>query len=473
MVDPTPSVERGRTKLRERMTNIFRGRPPAEFREETVDAGATMRSFSTARTRNLANGRVELFPTDEILQQKGWGEYRKMLHDPQIKFCLWMKKVMIYGRKWDVEPASDSEFDKSVCEFVRDALKRAELKEIMREAMDAFQFGFSVGELVWKREELNGKDSIVLDKVVYRDPEFMTAEVDRHGNIMQWKQDPMMLGGTNEPVTLAKNKVFHYANDQQFNNPYGHADMRAAYRAWWSKKFIVQFWNVFLERLGSPLMAAKYPEGATPVLKDNLKKILKGLSSKTEVLIPKGVEIELIEATRSGTASYDDALNYQDKEIARAILVVALLGAAGIDVKRGSDSQSRLHLRTMHKMADEIGGRLMREFHKQVIVQLVDFNFDVDAYPTVFWQDYGEFEAFEITDAIRLLHAAGILELDQQDVNFARSILNLPIRTKDDEDEVIRPQGLPPPADANQPPPAAEQGNERAEQGASQTEDDQ
>ena len=214
------------------------------------------------------------------------------------------------------------------------------------------------------------------------------------------------------------------------------------------------------------MTAMKYPQGASDELKETLKGILKGLSTKTEILIPEGVEIQLIEAMRtSGQATFHDALTYHNNSIARAILMVAMFGAGGNDISRGADSQSHLHLRVLFKMADDLSKNLMKSFEDQVIKQLVDYNFpNVTTYPQFLWQDYGEFEGIEVADTIRLLHAAGIVDMDQTDVNYARSILGLPLRGEDDkEDEVVRPQPLPPPANPNAPPPPASQGNTNAQ----------
>ncbi|MEE8606697.1 MAG: DUF935 family protein [Nitrospiraceae bacterium] len=436
-----------------------------------VDVGATLRSYQPINgPRGQRGGVVEILPVDEIITQKGWKEYRKMLHDPQITATLAFKKIMIYGRKWDVAPAGKSDKDKEIALFVSKALKRINFKGKIRESLSAFDFGFSLGELLWEVGKVDGKQAVVLKDIKFRDPEFIKVNTDKHGNIKSWVQDNIsFMGATGaaSKITLDTDKVFHYAHNRQFSQHYGKSDLRAAYRGWWAKKFIIQFWNVFLERMGSPLMMTKYPMGAGTELKDALKQIMRNLSSKSEILIPEGVEISLIEATRSGQATYDTALAYQDKEIARAMLMIALLGSGGNEVTRGADSQSRLHLRTLHKMADETGADFMWEFNSQVVKQLVDFNFDVDEYPKVFFQDYGEFEAFEITDAIRLLHAAGIIDMDQEDVNFARSMLGMRVREEDDEDEVVRPAQMPPPASANAPPPAAAQGNQSADKGAS------
>ena len=463
MVDPSPSFKKPALKI-----GVPRGRPIRHTTESMVDVGATLKSFQPITSRGrFSRGIVEILPVDEIITRKGWAEYRRMLHDPQITATLAFKKLMVGGRKWDVEPASKDAKDIAVAKFVSKAIKRINFKSLVKESLSAFEWGFSLGELIWKLDEIDGKQAIVLADVKFRDPEHLTVKTDKHGNIKSWIQDNnAMLGNASKhKIELAPDKVLHFANNKQFSQHYGKSDLRASYRAWWAKKFIIQFWNVFLERMGSPLMMAKYPTGATPELKDALKNIMKGLSSKSEILIPEGVEIALIEATRSGQATYDTALAYHDKEIARAMLMIALLGAGGNEVTRGADSQSRLQLRTLHKMADETGGEFMWAFNEQVIKQLVDFNFDVDEYPKVFFQDYGEFEAFEITDAVRLLHAAGILDMDQEDVNFARSILGLKVREEGDEDEVVRPAQMPPPASANAPPPAAAQGNANADKG--------
>ena len=175
--------------------------------------------------------------------------------------------------------------------------------------------------------------------------------------------------------------------------------------------------------------------------------------------------VELIEATRAGQAGYGDALLYYDNRIATAILVPALLGF-GVDVKRGSDSQSRLHLRTLIKVVEFVGQEMAFEINQKLIKPLVEANFNAEP-PELVFQDYGEFEAFEISDAIKELHNAGILELDEEDTNFVRSILGMNIREEGDEDDVLRSE--PPPLGAGPVDPnsaggggGATQGNNRA-----------
>jgi phage gp29-like protein len=223
-------------------------------------------------------------------------------------------------------------------------------------------------------------------------------------------------------------------------------------------------------------MMMKYPQGASEQLKSTLKSIMSNLSSKTDVLIPEGVVIELVEATRAGTAKYDEALTHYDVRIATAILIPALLGMGGSDIKKGADSQSRLQLRTLMKVIQHVGNELAQITKEKIIKPLVDANFNVKEYPDFIFQDYGEFEAFEITDAIKEMWNAGILDLDQEDINFARSILGMSIRAEDQEDETNRPD----PSMASQPfgmnqpgGGGADQGNDRAKKAISNKKTDQ
>lgn len=430
------------------------GRPFDLKGEQMVVEGGMLSS-------KLSVGRGGVFFTsiDDIVRRKGWSTYRDMRHDDQVKATLSFKKILVHGRAWDVKPAQETKEAKDIAAFVSFNLQRINFKGKVKDALSAFEYGFSVGEKLWESGVYEGSRAILLKDIKHRDPTSIEIAADEHGNIQKYKQTAI---GRN--IEVSASDVWHYAHNSEFGNTYGMSDMRAAYKHWWAKKFIINYWNVYMERMGTPMTMMKYPQGSSEDLKTDLKSILAGLSSKTEILVPVGVEVDLIEATRGGAPGYLDALTFHNNSIARAMLMVSILGMGGEDVTRGADSQSQLHLRLLFKMADEVTGNVTHSFTKQVLEPLVDMNFEHDnLYPQIIWQDYGQFEGVIVADTIRLLHAAGILDLDQDDVNYARSVLGLPLRDEDDKkDEVIRPNPLPPPADPNKVPPKASQGNEIA-----------
>jgi phage gp29-like protein len=422
------------------------GRPRNIETEQTVLAGNQIMSWpGPFRVIHRPGDRYELVMPDELIARNGFRTYREMLSDDTVKACLAFKKVLVHGRAWEIMPAGGKEAteeQKKQAKFVQDVLQETAWNRIMRETLTALDFGFSVGEILWEVKEFNDHGlKVVLKDIRHRDPEYVKIDVDVHGNIVEFRQIP---GHNPYEVYIKPEKAIHYAYGGSFSNHYGSSDLRAAYRAWWSKKFITQFWNVFLERFGSPLMMMKYPTGADDKLKGALQAILQSLSSRSDILVPEGVVVELVEATRAGTAQYGEALNYCDVGISRAVLVPALLGM-GVDVKRGSDSQSRLHLRVLMKIAGDIATDLCDIYTKKIVHPLVEMNFpNVTEMPRFVFRDFGEYEAIEIADSMINMFNAGMLDVDQNDINYMRSILGAPMREEGDEDEVMR--APPPPA---------------------------
>jgi hypothetical protein len=175
------------------------------------------------------------------------------------------------------------------------------------------------------------------------------------------------------------------------------------------------------------------------------------------------VEITLVEATRGGQASYEQALDFHNNSIARALLMVGVYGANGENPRQSQgNSQGAIQLHLMFKVADTISQALTKSLFEQVVKQLLTLNFPKPLMPSFVWQDYGQFEGALVADQIRQMHVAGIVDLDQRDVNYLRSITGLPLRGPEDpEDEVLRPEPVPL-SGGGAPPPPAGQGNNRA-----------
>lgn len=440
------------------------GRPRAQEGEAMVVGNDLLATMIDPKV-----GGVYFLSIDEIVARKGWATYKEMIHDDQVKICLEFKKILVAGRTWELKPGDDSADGQKQAKFVEEVFKRIDVDETFHNALTAFEFGYSLAEQVFARDVWDtkiggdGKQYVFLKKLQHRDPRDLVLKMDYHGNFVGAKQWGVA-GVPKGVVELTPEKLWLFTHDRRFGNLYGNSDLRAAYRSWFAKKFVIQFWNVFLERFGAPMTKMTYPLGASEDLKAKLKLILSNLASKTEILVPEGVQINLVEATRGGQASYADAIGYHNNSIARAILMAGLLGADG-DANRqtASTSQSFIQLRVLFKMADQVSQKLAQSLMDQVIKPLLDINFENPIYPEFIWQDYGQFEGMQVADEIRQLFTSGMLDPDQRDVNYVRSILGLPIRDEnDDPDQVNRPAALPPGGGGASAPPAPEDGNTRA-----------
>lgn len=476
--------------LSDRLVTAFRavvGRPRNIEGEQTVHEGSSLMMWP-ALNGLRKSGSYTLLNTDELLRRQGFKVYREMVADDTVKACLSFKKLLVTGRQWTIVPAggkigkakSDDddkpakkpkEGSQKHADFVQDVLQQLPMNQIIREMLTAFQFGFSVGEIIWEVKR-TGDDSelrVVTKDIKFRDPQYIWIDIDVHGNILNFRQDST--GGVPGPVNLDPDKVLHYAHGGDLGNHYGVSDLRACYAAWFSKKFVQQFWNVFLERFGQPLMKMSYPQGADNTLKQALQSILSSLSSRSDILVPEGVKVELIEATRGGTAGYNESLNYCDIRISRGILVPALLGM-GTDVKRGADSQSRLHLRILMKMANDVCMDITHQIQKKIVEPLIRMNFpdykEGMELPQFAFLDYGEYEGIEIVDSAINMFNAGMLDADQADINYLRAAVGLPTREEGDEDEIKRPEPAPlgiGPGQPNETGEGANKNNNRATKG--------
>ena len=76
----------------------------------------------------------------------------------------------------------------------------------------------------------------------------------------------------------------------------------------------------FLEKFGQPTAVGKYPAGASDPEKNRLLQALSAIQSSTAIRIPEGMAIELLEATRSGTADYTALYDRMNAAISKVYL---------------------------------------------------------------------------------------------------------------------------------------------------------
>ena len=156
--------------------------------------------------------------------------------------------------------------------------------------------------------------------------------------------------------------------------PHGQSDLRAAYKHWWSKEVILKFWNLYLEKFGMPTAKGTYRRGVSKDQQDELLRVLDKIQQETALVVPEDVTIELLEAQRSGDAGYVTAIEFHNKQIAKAILGQTLTSDEGSRV--GSLALARVHMDVLRfyleRLKRDLEETVMRE---QLVRRLVEFNF--------------------------------------------------------------------------------------------------
>lgn len=329
-----------------------------------------MREIAAARS-GLASGafRLAAYSPDDLVSRKGFAVYDEMQNDAQVRSCLNTKKFAVLSKGWSVRPASDSPEDVRVARFVEFCLNdmKGSVADMLFKVLDAIAKGFSVCEINYRRIEGGPFGGMIgLASVKSKDPAEFGFDLDEFLNVR---------GLTRlQQAALPAEKFIVYTHMPVYELPHGQSDLRAAYKHWWSKEVILKFWNLYLEKFGMPTAKGTYRRGVSKDQQDELLRVLDKIQQETALVVPEDVTIELLEAQRSGDAGYVTAIEFHNKQIAKAILGQTLTSDEGSRV--GSLALARVHMDVLRfyleRLKRDLEESVMRE---QLVRRLVEFNF--------------------------------------------------------------------------------------------------
>ncbi|MDI6829636.1 MAG: DUF935 family protein, partial [Armatimonadota bacterium] len=316
--------------------------------------------------------RLAAYSPDDLLSRKGLAIYDEMQKDAQVRSCLNTKKFAVLSKGWDIIPADGSQANIRSANFVKFCFQdmKGSLQDVLFKVLDALSKGFSVCEINYKViREGPFAGMIGLDSIKSKDPAAFGFEMDEFLNVRG-----LTIAEGGKTANLPVEKFIIYTYMPEYEMPHGQSDLRAAYKHWWSKEIILKFWNVYLEKFGLPTAKGSYRRGLPKEQQDDLLRVLDKIQQETAIVIPEDIRIELIEAQRGGEAGYLAAIEYHNKQIAKAILGQTLTTEEGSRV--GSLALAKVHLNVLYfylqKLKRDLEETVMQE---QVIRRLIDINF--------------------------------------------------------------------------------------------------
>ncbi len=339
--------------------------PPAE-----AGGGPPLGEIAPAEGASLLGMMSSLALPDEGLPG-GYGTYRKMLLDPQVKACLHTKKFAVLSQGWAVHAASDSPEDQAVAAFVRDALTgvRGGVLDALHDVLDALALGVSLVEIVYKVIEGGPHDGrIGLAALKGKDPDGFTFETDEVGNVVALR------GQTGQAYPPDKFLRFSYL--PRYENPLGQSDLRAAFKPWRTKQQLLHWWAKYLEKFGMPTVTGSYDaeRGYGADQQRQLLSLVAQVHNESAIVLPSDIHLGLLETARAAPAGFLEAVEYQDRAIAKSILGQTLTtdgSASGATFALGSVHQDVLmfYLRKLQRDLEEtvVGA--------QLLAPLVRYNF--------------------------------------------------------------------------------------------------
>lgn len=257
-----------------------------------------------------------------------WGAYDVILNDDQVYATMQQRISAVVSRNWTVV-AGDENDPRSVeaAEKFDETLKRVGWDRVTRKMLMATFYGYAVAEIMWE----------------VRDGLFDWARINvRHARRFRYNAEDqlVMLTPTNPQGELMPERKFwvHRVGAADDDQPYGQGLAHWLYWPTLFKRNGIRFWNIFLDKFGTPTAKGTYPRGASREEINKLLAALGAIATDSGFVVPEGVAVELLSATRSGTADYRELCTYMDGAIAKIVLSQTMTTDNG-----SSRSQSETH----------------------------------------------------------------------------------------------------------------------------------
>jgi Protein of unknown function (DUF935) len=299
-------------------------------------------------------------------QSVDWGIYDRIRKDDQVKSCLEQRIAAVVSAEWDVLPGDeqDPRSVKAAKDFKAN-LTRIGWDQITKKMLYAPFHGIAVGELIWE-----SRDGLI---------QFAKIRV-RHARRFRFdKDDQLRLITTALPRgELVPDKKFWVVKSGGTNDdePYGEGLADWLYWPTLFKRNGVRFWNIFLDKFGSPTKVATYRRGATPTEIVKVTNLLQAAANDSGIAVPEGFVISLLEAARSGSASYKDMCTYMDEAIAKIILSQTMTTQNG-----SSLSQAQVHAGVKLEVVKADADLLSDYFNEGPAQWWSEFNYGSDVAP--------------------------------------------------------------------------------------------
>lgn len=254
-----------------------------------------------------------LMPYDSVLRARGGNDlviYEQVLSDPEVKATLGQRQLAVTQCEWQVDAGGDKRIDKQAAEFLRQQLHAVGWDNITTKMLYGVFYGYAVAEIVYRPE--GGRIGIAAIKARNRRRFRYTPE-----GALRLLTPTSMTEGIPADAPYFWNFQTGADNDDE---PYG---LGLAHWLYWPvlfKRNGLKFWLMFLEKFGMPTAVGKYDNDASDTERAKLLAATRAIQTDSGIVMPKGMDIELLEAARSGTADYKALFDTMDATIQKVVL---------------------------------------------------------------------------------------------------------------------------------------------------------
>lgn len=361
---------------------------------------------------------------DDLWQKTGdYSIYEDMALDDQVSVCLRLKKDLIIGDGGMFVPGDEGQ-DEIIAALEKafgDDYGIGEIGDFdsdLEEVLSGYEFGFSISEKIFK---INDDGTLGLKGLRTRHPNSWRLHQDNKGNITKYEQLT-----TEGNLDINPKSIIHYVNDPKFSNPYGNSDLRTAYMAWFTKRQVLKYFAIFLEKAASPIPVGKYDKNAPQGAIDKLFESLKRFQSKTQLVIPKEIDVEFLEAKNTGEA-YTKALHFLNMVIGRSMFVPDLLGFTGSETGGGSLALGKEQMNLFFKHIMKRRKNLEQIINRHLVKPFVVYNYGLMDEPPLFrFKPLSDSEAIELAKTWLEAVKGKVYQANEEEVNHFRKLVKFP-----------------------------------------------
>lgn len=289
--------------------------PAADFAEASRPVLGEIATTRDGRdiTRGYVNALQLLQPQDSVLRLRGGGNfeiYQEVLRDDQVKTAFEQRRLAVVSKEWAVEPGGKRAVDKAAADFLREQLQATGWDRVTDRMLFGVFYGYAVAELLY------GVDGrfVTMDAIRVR---------DRRRFAFDGAQQLRLLTSTSNALgeLLPERKFWAFQTGADHDDePYGLGLAHWLYWPAFFKRGGIKLWLTFLDKFAAPTALGKYPTGADTTQQNRLLQSLAAIRTDGGVIVPEGMQVELIEAARSGTADYTALYDRMNAAIAKVVL---------------------------------------------------------------------------------------------------------------------------------------------------------
>ena len=310
---------------------------------------------------------------DEVLATHGNGDlslYRKLLQDDQVMPTFAQRRANVVAREWRVDAGGDTPIDQEAADFLRSELTSIKWDAVTYKMLTGIMYGYGVAEAIWRRDGAR----VHLGTIKVRRAERFCFSDDGG---LRLRDD------ARTPLPEKKFWVFT-AGAEDDDDLYGLGLGYYLYWPVWFKRNALRFWAIFLERFSMATVVAKVPSGGKQEEESRLLDKLRAITGGGRMVIPKSVELEILQAMKDSGGDYDRFIARLDAAIAKIVLTQTMTTDQG-----SSLSQAQIHYKVGQATAKSDADLICESFAKSIAAWLTEWNFPGAKVPTVY-RDFGE-----------------------------------------------------------------------------------